>query len=313
MKIRWTLIACLALMTSCGKEIPSDIIQPEMMEKVLYDYHLSISMTQSSKNTEREAQKNYIFQKYNITEAEFDSSMVWYTRESQELMTIYENLDKRFKREYDRVERLLESREEANTRTSVSGDTVDIWRKGDLHWFSRTPLNRQLAFEIMSDTTFHERDAFLWDVDYHFLTEGKILMGMNVVYENDSVLGLTRMVESSGPQSIYLHTDSAFKVKMLNGFIYVPDDTLANDPKVLARHIKLTRYHMPEKTDSLTTNAEALTEEPAQVSKPAKNEEKPQTLEEAKKEQEKPQSAREKRKPRTNERMQSIEKADEKR
>ena len=55
MKIRWTWIACLALMTSCGKEIPDDIIQPDQMEEVLYDYHLSIGMGQSSKNTEREA------------------------------------------------------------------------------------------------------------------------------------------------------------------------------------------------------------------------------------------------------------------
>ena len=148
MKIRWTLIACLALMTSCGKEIPDEIIQPETMEKILYDYHLSMSMTQSSKNTEKEAQKNFIFQKYQVTEAEFDSSMVWYTRETKELMTIYENLDKRFNREYNHIERLLESREEANARTSVSGDTVDIWRKGDLHWFSMTPLNRLLSFEI---------------------------------------------------------------------------------------------------------------------------------------------------------------------
>ena len=48
MKFRWTLIAGLALMTSCGKQIPSDIIQPKQMEKVLYDYHLSLSMAQSS-------------------------------------------------------------------------------------------------------------------------------------------------------------------------------------------------------------------------------------------------------------------------
>ena len=38
--------------------------------------------------------------------------MVWYTRESKELMTIYENLNKRFKREHEHTERLLESREE---------------------------------------------------------------------------------------------------------------------------------------------------------------------------------------------------------
>ena len=136
MKIRWTLIACLALMTSCGKEIPDEIIQPETMEKILYDYHLSMSMTQSSKNTEKEAQKNFIFQKYQVTEAEFDSSMVWYTRESKELMAIYENLEKRFKREHAHIERLLESRDESSTRMSMSGDTVDIWRKGKIHWFS---------------------------------------------------------------------------------------------------------------------------------------------------------------------------------
>lgn len=253
MKIRWTLIACLALMTSCGKEIPSEIIQPEMMEKILYDYHLSLSMSQSSKNTEKEAQKNYIFQKYEVTEAEFDSSMVWYTRETSELMTIYENLEKRFNREYSHIERLLESREEANARTSVSGDTVDIWRKGDLHWFSMAPLNRLLSFEIKADTTFHERDAFLWNVDYHFLAEGKIRMGLNVVYENDSVLAMTKVVNSSGPQSIYLHTDSAFKIKELNGFIHVPNAPANREPKAIAHNISLTRYHMPAPADSLST------------------------------------------------------------
>ena len=38
MKFQWTWIACLLFMTSCGKEIPNDVIQPEKMEKVLYDY-----------------------------------------------------------------------------------------------------------------------------------------------------------------------------------------------------------------------------------------------------------------------------------
>ena len=63
MKFRWTLIACLALLTSCGKEIPDEIIQPSKMEKVLYDYHLTLGMSENSKNTEKEARKNYIFQK----------------------------------------------------------------------------------------------------------------------------------------------------------------------------------------------------------------------------------------------------------
>lgn len=298
MKIRWTWIACLAFMTSCGNDMPENIIQPKVMEDVLYDYHLSLGMAISSRNTEKEAQKNYIFQKYNITEADFDSSMVWYTRESKKLMTIYENLDKKFKREYAHIERLLETREEANSRATISGDTVDIWRKGDIHWFTKTPLNRQLLFEIKADTTFHERDAFLWDINYHFFTEGQILMGMNVVYENDSITGMTKLIDESGLQSIYLHTDSAYKVKELNGFIYVPDDSISSEPKILAHHISLTRYHMPAPIDSTSTTKEK-TESPKESSKKSKAQEDIITLEEPKEEEfQSPQSAMEKRKER---------------
>lgn len=255
MKFRWTLLASLTLLTSCGKEIPDDIIQPDQMEQVLYDYHLSMGMSSNnSKSTEKVAHKHYIFKKYGITEAEFDSSMVWYTRESKELMSIYENLNKRFSREYDHIERLMESREDASEeRTSVSGDTVDIWRKAEMYWMTKTPLNNQLAFEIKGDTTFHERDAFLWSMDYSFFSPGEVVMGMDVVYENDSVVGTTQIINESGSQSIYLYTDSTYKIKMLNGFIYVPNDSVLK-PNVLVHKLSLTRYHRPEVKDSLATD-----------------------------------------------------------
>lgn len=260
MKFRWTLIACLSLLTSCGKEIPDEIIQPSKMERVLYDYHLTLGMSENSKNTEKEARKNYIFQKHGITSAEFDSSMVWYTRESKELMSIYENLNKRFKREYEHVERLLESREEANTRSFASGDTVDIWMKEDILWFTKAPLNNRLTFEIKADSTFHPRDAFNWNMNYYFMAEGEAIMGLNVIYENDSVIGMTKSITESGPQSIYLHTDSAYNIKALNGFIYVPENQ-TKQPNILLHKIDLTRYHMPEPTDSLSTDSVSATQE----------------------------------------------------
>ena len=260
MKFRWILIACLALLSSCGKEIPDEIIQPSKMEKVLYDYHLTMGMSDNSKNTEKEARKKYIFQKHGITAADFDSSMVWYTRESQELMSIYENLNKRFKREYEHVERLLESREEANTRSFASGDTVDVWMKENILWFTKSPLNNRLTFEIKADSTFHPRDAFNWNMNYYFMAEGEAIMGLNVIYENDSVIGMTKSITESGPQSIYLHTDSAYNIKSLNGFVYVPQNQ-AKQPNILLHKINLTRYHMPEPTDSLSTDSVSATQE----------------------------------------------------
>lgn len=288
MKFRWTLIACLALLSSCGKEIPDEIIQPSKMEKVLYDYHLTMGMSDNSKNTEKEARKKYIFQKHGITAADFDSSMVWYTRESQELMSIYENLNKRFKREYEHVERLLESREEANTRSFASGDTVDVWMKENILWFTKSPLNNRLTFEIKADSTFHPKDAFDWNMDYYFMTEGEAIMGLNVIYENDSVIGMTKSITESGPQSIYLHTDSAYNIKSLNGFVYVPQNQ-AKQPNILLHKINLTRYHMPEPTDSLSTDSVSATLE-------------------IKKESPKKQPSTRKEKPRKAARMEKIEK-----
>ena len=86
-------------LAGCGKEIPSDIIQPSEMESLLYDYHLATTMGNDlpyGETYKKEAYLDYVFDKHHVTEAEFDSSMVWYTRHTYHLVTIYENVQKRF-------------------------------------------------------------------------------------------------------------------------------------------------------------------------------------------------------------------------
>lgn len=243
MKNTWTLlIVLLFLLAGCGKDIPSDIIQPKQMESLLYDYHLAMGISNHMKNTEREAYKKYVFNKHQVTEAEFDSSMVWYTREAQELAAIYESLEKRFKREHNQSEALLKSRGGEKIQMTMPGDTVDIWNESDIYWMTGSTLNNMMTFEFKSDSNFHAKDAFLWNMDFHFLTEGKATMGFCVVYDNDSVVGKTKEVLASGKESIRLQTDSAYQVKMLNGFVYVPADSGQN-VRILVHNVSLTRYH----------------------------------------------------------------------
>ena len=85
-------------LAGCGKEIPSDIIQPSEMESLLYDYHLATTMGNDlpyGETYKKEAYLDYVFDKHHVTEAEFDSSMVWYTRHTYHMVTIYENVQKR--------------------------------------------------------------------------------------------------------------------------------------------------------------------------------------------------------------------------
>lgn len=255
--ITWALLLSAAFMMGCGKEVPRNVIQPGRMENILYDYHLSIAMSNNlsySENYQREVYKNSVFDKYHITEAEFDSSMVWYTRHTEELAAIYKNLGERFRKEKKQVQNLLAVREN-KPAVSLPGDTIDVWYDRKLYWLTDVPLADKITFEIPADSNFKPKDAFVWSVDYTFLSEGrrKAIMGFNLLFDNDSVTGRVQDITQSGLQTLYIKPDSAYSIKSVNGFIYYQDnDSLKiNNPGVIIHNIALTRYH--EKVDTALT------------------------------------------------------------
>lgn len=190
--ITWVWLLGAAFMVGCGKQVPENIIQPDRMENILYDYHLSISMGNNlsySDNYQKEAYKNYVFEKHHITEAEFDSSMVWYTRHTEELASLYKKLGERFRSEKKHMQELLALREN-KPAVSLPGDTVDVWYDRKLYWLTDVPLANKVTFEIPADSNFKAKDAFLWSADYIFLSEGerRATMGFNILFDNQSRL-----------------------------------------------------------------------------------------------------------------------------
>ena len=255
--VRWVAVAAgLSFLMGCGKQIPSGIIPPEQMEKVLYDYHLSVSMANNLEYSEyykKKSYNDYEFQKHGVTEAEFDSSMVWYTRHVEELTAIYSHLNERFKKDKQRIDAVLEARE-ATDFVSLSGDTVEAWPYRKLYWLASTPLNNLVTFTIEPDTTYHPKDAFLWKANYTFLAEGKATMAFNILYDNDSVIGQSKLITSSGMDSLYLHTDSAYNIKNINAFIYLmPDSTGISS--LLVNGLSLTKYHAPKDSAQVETDS----------------------------------------------------------
>lgn len=252
----WLLGA--SLLVGCGKQIPKDIIQPEQMEQVLYDYHLSLAMGSNlsyEENYQKQAYKDYVFAKHGITSAEFDSSMVWYTRHTEELANLYRKLGDRFRTEKKQMQVLLALRENRSV-ISAPGDTVDIWYNRKVYWLKDAPLAHRIMFEIPADSNFHPKDRFVWSADYAFLSPGRseATMGFNVLYDNDSVMGQVVRFTQSGPQQLVLQSDSAYAIKKVSGFIYyATQDSTQNDAGLVINGVTLMRYHaLP--ADSLAAN-----------------------------------------------------------
>ena len=121
--------AFLTGMGACGKKIPDDIIQPGDMENLLYDYHLASAMTGSlpyDETYKKDAYFKYVFQKHHVTEAEFDSSMVWYTRHSDVLSDIYTRLKGRFEDDARNMKTQVAKRDN-QIDVSMSGDTCLLY------------------------------------------------------------------------------------------------------------------------------------------------------------------------------------------
>ena len=71
------------------------------MENLLYDYHVAKSMGDNlpySENYKKALYINAVFKKYGTTQAAFDSSMVWYTRNTEILSKIYDKVKKTLER-----------------------------------------------------------------------------------------------------------------------------------------------------------------------------------------------------------------------
>lgn len=264
------VVLSILFLTACSNtdKKPKGFIEPTKMEEVLYDYHLGLSMSTNlpyTENYKKESFRNYIFAKHGVTAAQFDSSMVWYTRHSKQMTDIYTNLTTRFKDQRTNLQDLIALRD--NTfKSSLVGDTVDIWQGSSLHWLTDYPLTNKVLFEMKADSNFQIKDEFLWEADILFFEPDsqQVIVGLNIHLANDSVIGKTECFTASSRLSLFLKadTDSAVAIKELNGFIYYSDSAKHN-LGVFVNNIRLTRFH--DLTDTITVVSDNSVEDQKEV------------------------------------------------
>lgn len=233
----------ISFLYSCRKEIPASVIQPSEMENILYDYHLAQSMGNDFNGEERYKRDlliQYVFEKHHITQAEFDSSMVWYTRNMEKLDDIYKKLGERYK------EVNLEALQSKNVfkRSNIigiSGDSVNLWNGRRMYILSNDELTNKLLFNLSADTTYYELDRFVWNfkVDNKFLSNYKLFVGLTLYYNNDSTKSISCLLSAKEQQKLVIQADT-LPLKKLSGYVYYEGN---NKDNIIIRDITLMRYH----------------------------------------------------------------------
>lgn len=229
MKIFGLTLVVAILLVSCKPEVPRGLIQPDDMEQLLYDYHLADGLAEQAKGDAAAnivAYRAAVLMKYKVTQAEFDSSMVYYMRHTDQMHTIYEHIAERMQNDA----RNMGSTVSGGT-VSARGDSTDVWKmEPSVVLMPNEPFNLY-TYNLKADSTFHKGDeiSFMFRSSFIFqdgMRDGVVLLA--VTFKNDSIASTMTRVSGSQSMSITIRDDKELGIKEIRGFILLNKNNMAN-------------------------------------------------------------------------------------
>ena len=239
------------MVVGCKPSVPSEYIQPDDLEDILYDYHVAESMARNGNGMDANYNSTEYFmavlEKHHISEAVFDSSMIYYYTHAEHLKTIYSHVNDRLVND---AKKLGASVGDINrySQYSETGDTANIWRNETAVMLLPRATKNRFDFVVKADSTFKLGDSFMFQFVSEYIWQGgskDAVVCIKTTYEKDSVLQSVSHVSISGIAQLRIPYNKTLKIKELRGFIYMPqsDEDLESRRLMFISQIQLIRFH----------------------------------------------------------------------
>lgn len=263
MNLRRSHIALLllVLLSACTPKVPEEYIQPDDMEDILYDYFVSqgIAKQETGSTTDRlsdykrELYFEAVLKKYDLTRAEFDSSLVYYYTRSDRFVKVWKNVQERLGEaaiEYGASAGEVET----FTASTLTGDTANIWNSATSQVLvPYAPYNR-LQYQLLADTAYRKGDSFMLAWNSNFLYQSGSKDGvayMAVRYKNDSIVSTVSHFSVDGYSQLRIEGCDE-PVKEIKGFIYLGQgyEKTASMRMLIISNVQLIRFHKKEQVET---------------------------------------------------------------
>ena len=251
--VAFVLIPCLL---SCKPSLPSGILSGGMMEDILYDYHLSQAAVEMEEYSSKDAYayRLAVLRKYGVSQAQFDSSMVYYTRHSELLKNVYENIFDRYNKEAVSLGAAATDLNKFGTQTEM-GDTADIWMNGRAMVIPAVEPFNYATFAVDADTAFHKGDRFLLEFDTQFIMQDGTRNGVALLairFANDSVASQYMHIQNSRHYSLTVEDKDSLGIKKVSGyFLFNMPNSQVNSKTTLKlmslQDIRLIKMHVRDR------------------------------------------------------------------
>lgn len=252
------IFLCITLFFACSR-IPKGVISEKKMRSMLVDMQIAEEMINMNpqdygSNEEKTALYQAVFDKYRITEAEYDSSLIWYGRNLDLYMRIYNLALTDVKK---RIEIMGDVKPEAISTSDE--DSINIWMYRDYYEFTPFALSNTIIFDYEPSREYASGSVFILNFDVWGLwAENKQTIDVQIcAIQNDTILVTKKTIRDNGNQELILKTLPTRKTKRLYGSIRLNEKTLPfyRYHKIYLDDFQLTRFNYGkeyiEKNDSI--------------------------------------------------------------
>ncbi len=229
------------------------------MKDVLYDYHLAQAMLSTIPESERSSNQDYIdavLRKHGITQEDFDSSLVYYNVNAEDLKDIYSDLRQRFEEENQTLQ-LQTGNSEMAVAVSHGSDTTNLWTGQRVVVLRNRNLQNVEQFTFKADSSFHPADHFLLFANINLKhepglgTDYQLTMALTLRNKEGKSFSKVETYTQSGRHQMEVSQAVPKDIEEVSGFFYYRGKKGGRN-FALIDNIALVRMHIPGDTLSAT-------------------------------------------------------------
>lgn len=247
------ILLLFIVVSSCISR-PDYVLDEDAMVSLLTDVHRSEGLLElqqtnpefSSNEKYKQAVMAAVLVKHNVSRAQYDSSLVWYGQNLNNLVRVYNKVQKSIDEDIEYWENLNAASLE-EFQISAVGDTVELWTVNNYHIFDETKLSSFRYWEIKSDSNYIAGDSIIWHLNIPHVPSSHYLVATLSFYygENKTVdYYKTAVINKDTSVNISLSSDTS---QVFNSIIasigLLKDSTKVADSFSFVDSISMVRIH----------------------------------------------------------------------
>jgi len=222
-KLMYAALAAVCAAAAGCSGTPDGVVPPDRMAGLMADMRVagavvSVNSGDYRSDSSKRVLRRAVLLRHGVTDAEFDSSLVWYGHNIGKYQEVTERSIEILE------ERLTAVGSVAAGAMSVSGDSVDVWSAPLSYVFTRRSPSQYLTFAIDADRNMEAGDIYTWRMKL-VTPPASAAWAISAEYQDGAVEVQNMSISSSTTRpELVFYTDSTRELRSIRGWLRLDRD-----------------------------------------------------------------------------------------